>query len=461
MNQQTLKYDLTDTLRLSIPIVIAQLGVVLMGVTDSLFVGRMLGGVPLGAAGLATTLSFVITSIGLGALNVVSALISQANGRNDVTGIGRLFRAGLFVSVMMSVVLGLISAGLALRLDWFSQPPAVIALTKDFLLTLSLSIVPLFVFIAARQLCDGLRFPFVAMVITISALLFNALFNYLLIAGVGPFPRLGLQGAATATLLSRLYMAGAMLLYIFRAERFRVYLTPTIWRQPINDLVEQILRLGLPGGLTFFFEIATFSLAVIMMGWLGKEALAAHQIAISLVSITYMMATGISSAGAIRVGLAVGQGSREAVRRAGLAAFGLVIGFMGFCAVLFLSANELLVSLYIQDDPAVTSVAVVLVIIGGVFQLSDGMQAVGVGVLRGMADVNIPTWITLFAYWGVGLPLSYVLGFMLHWQSIGVWIGLLAGLTVAAVLLTTRFFRLIRQIDLSQIAHTDAIVSGH
>ncbi len=456
-----LRTDLTDTLRLSIPIVIAQLSVVLMGVTDNLFVGRLLGAVPLGAAGLSVTLSFVLTSIGLGALNVISALISQANGRGDAVEIGRLYRAGLVVAVLFGAVLGLISAGLAFRLEWFSQPPAVIALTHDFLLILSVSILPLFIFIAARQLCDGLRFPRVAMTITIGALVLNALLNYVLIKGMGPVPAMGVLGSATATLVSRLFMASAMLLYIARAGKFQIYLTSAILRLPINDLVRQIFRLGLPGGLTFFFEIATFSLAVIMMGWLGEAALAAHQIAINLVSVTYMMASGISAAGAIRVGLAVGQESREAVHRAGLAAFWLVGGFMTACAVLFLSANEFLVSFYIQDNPAVTAVAVTLVIIGGFFQLSDGIQVVGVGVLRGLADVNVPTLITLFAYWGVGLPLSYVLGFVVKWQAVGVWIGLLVGLTVAAVLLTARFFRLARRIDFAQISKPDGLVVAH
>lgn len=188
-----------------------------------------------------------------------------------------------------------------------------------------------------------------------------------------------------------------------------------------------------------------------MIGWLGEPQLAAHQIAINMASTTYMMATGIAAAGSIRVGMAVGRNNRSAVQRAGTAAFLLVTLFMGLCCVLFLSANEWLVSLYIRDNLAVSSIAATLVIIAGFFQLSDGIQVVGLGVLRGVADVNMPTLLTLFAYWGVALPLSYMLAFPLGMDVQGVWIGLLAGLTVSAILLTYRFYKRLPQIQLEEI----------
>ncbi|QJW91496.1 MATE family efflux transporter [Spirosoma taeanense] len=438
--------ELADTLRLSIPIVIAQLGVILMGVTDNLFVGRLLGAIPLGAAGLANSLSFLMSSIGVGGLAVVAALVAKANSQNDPAAINRLYRAGLRVGVLMSVVLSGLSVLLAFNFSLFGQSAEVTRLARDFMLILSASILPLLVFVGARQLCDGLRQPRVAMAITLSALLLNALFNYVLITGVGPFPELGLMGSATATLLSRLFMAGAMLTYIHRTARFRPYLLSAFRTLPTRSEVETILRLGIPGGLTFFFEVATFSLAVVIVGWLGEDRLAAHQIAINMASVTYMMATGISSAAAIRVGAAVGRRSREDVFRAGLAAFTLSVGFMSLAALLFLTANDWLVSLYIRDNPEVMRIAASLVIMAGFFQLSDGVQVVALGGLRGLSDVNVPTIITLFSYWVVALPLSYVLAFPLRMDAIGVWIGLLTGLTVAAVLLTVRFFQRINRV---------------
>ena len=432
--------ELADTLRLSIPIVIAQLGVILMGVTDNLFVGRLLGAVPLGAAGLSNSLSFLMTSIGVGGLSVVAALVSQAKGRNNEAGINQLFRAGLKVAVLLSLVLGGLSVIMAFNFGIFGQSAEVTRLARDFMLLLSASILPLLIFVAARQLCDGLRYPRVAMGITMSALILNALFNYVLITGAGPFPELGLQGSALATLLSRIYMAIAMLTYIYRSRLFKPYLQRAYARLPTNDEVKTILRLGLPGGMTFFFEVATFSLAQVMVGWLGEVQLAAHQITLNMASTTYMMATGISSAAAIRVGTAVGQGNTIGVRQAGIAAFILSAILMGTFAVLFLTANDWLVSLYIRDNPAVSTMAASLLIMAGIFQLSDGIQVVGIGSLRGLADVNVPTWITLFAYWVVALPMSYVFAFTFGLNVVGIWIGLLAGLTLAAILLTGSLF---------------------
>ena len=444
----TYRAEIADTLRLSIPIIIAQLGVVLMGVTDNLFVGRLLGAVPLGSAGLANSLSFLMSGIGVGALPVVAALVSKARSQNDPATINRLFRAGLRVALLLSVILGAFSVLLAYNFDVFGQTPEVTRLARNFMLILSASLLPLLIFVAARQLCDGLRYPRVAMAITLSALLVNAGFNYVLIKGIGPFPALGLMGSALSTLISRTFMAGAMLLYVYRADRFKAYLKPELSNLSPTSDVWMILKLGVPGGLTFFFEIATFSLAVVIVGWLGEDRLAAHQIAINMASVTYMMATGISSAAAIRVSAAVGLGSQEGVLRAGIAAFMLSVSFMSIAALLFLTANDWLVTLYIRDNPAVMTIAASLVIMAGFFQLSDGVQVVALGTLRGLSDVNVPTLISLFSYWVVALPLSYVLAFPFKMDAIGVWIGLLAGLTIAAVLLAWRFFRKARRMNL-------------
>ncbi|WP_234734653.1 MATE family efflux transporter [Tellurirhabdus bombi] len=445
---QIYKSEFSDTLRLSIPIVIAQLGVVLMGVTDNLFVGRLLGAVPLGAAGLAVSLAFLVSSIGVGGLAVVGTLVSQARGRNDGAEINRLFRGGIRVALLLGLVLGLASMALAYFFGVFQQTPQVTELARNFMIIMSVSNIPLFLFVAARQLCDGLAYPRVAMGITISALAINALLNYVLILGIGPFPEMGLYGSATATLLSRTYMAVAILVYIRRASVFKQYFSPAYRQQQITTEVGKVLRLGLPGGMTFFFEIATFSLAQVMVGWLGESSLAAHQIAMNMASTTYMMATGVSAAGAIRVGNAVGRRSSLLVRRAGTAAFLLSGALMGFCALIFVTANEQLATLYIQDNAEVATIAAGLLLMAGVFQLSDGIQVVGVGVLRGLSDVNIPTIITLFAYWIMGLPVSYVLCFWFGMGVTGVWVGLLAGLSVAAILLTTRFFRMVKRMHL-------------
>lgn len=438
-----MRREIIETIKLSVPIIIAQLGVILMGVTDNLMVGRFLGAVPLGAAGLATSLSFLVTSIGFGGLGVVSSLISQAEGQHNHPEIGRLFWAGLRVALLLSVVLGLIGVTVGMCLDYFGQTPEVTRLAKPFMYYLSASTLPLLVFVAARQLADGLSYTRVAMFVTVSALFFNAFVNWLLIKGIWIFPEMGLQGAALGTLLARVYMASAILLYVLKNKHFRRYVA--VDTQDIQALVKKILRLSIPVGFQFFFEVAAFSLAVVLIGWLGENQLAAHQIAINLASTTYMMATGIASAGAIQVGRAFGEQNNAKVKRAGTAALLIVAVFMGICCLTFLTVNDFLVSLYLKNNPTVTQVATTLVIYAGFFQLSDGIQVTALGALRGLTDVNVPTGITLVAYWVVALPLSYLLAFTFEMDVEGVWIALSAGLTFSAVFLTVRFYRLLKK----------------
>ncbi len=434
------KEDLQQTFRLSIPIVVAQLGVTLMGVTDNMIIGNMLGAVPLGGAGIATSVTFLIGSIGIGGLSIVSALISKAKGENDPAEIKRLYLAGRKVAWLLGAVLGVISLLAAWHFDIFGQTDAVAEIARPFMVTLTISNIALMVFTATRQLCDGLSRPRVTMHITISALVLNAALNYLLIKLIG------VQGSALATLIARVYMALAIWLYVRKDPFFQPYLRAVAGRYDMKKLVAKILKMGLPGGFQYFFEIAAFALAVVMIGWLGEIQLAAHQIAISLASTTYMMATGIASAGSIRVALALGRKRLPEIREAATAAFTLVSAFMGLCFLLFLLANRFLVGLYIQGDPAVASTAVVLVTIAAFFQLSDGIQVVALGALRGVSDINKPTMITLFAYWGLALPVSYLLAFPLKLDVTGIWYGLSAGLTVSAVLLTFRFYRNLKYI---------------
>ena len=440
--------DFRETLRLSGPIIVAQLGVILMGVTDNLMIGRMLGAVSLGAAGIANSVSFLVLSIGIGGMSIVSAFISNAKGQNDPTEIHHLFRAGIRVALLLGVVLGLICLILTWQFQIFQQTPTVTELARPFMVIIALSNIPLLLFVAIRQLCDGLSRPKVTMFITLSALALNALLNYLLIS------RFGLIGAAVGTLLARIYMAVAIWMYVRRDRFFAPYLSRPINPSALRPLMTQILRMGLPGGFQFFFEIAAFSLAVIMIGWLGEAQLAAHQIAINLAATTYMMATGIAAAGSIRVAMARGQGQAQGIAQAGTAAILLVTVFMGVCCAFFLTANDWLVGLYIRDNREVAQIAAGLILIAAFFQLSDGIQVVALGALRGISDVNIPTLITLIAYWVIALPMSYVLAFPMKMDVTGVWIGLSVGLAVSALLLTIRFYRNLRRLRTSSVAGT-------
>ncbi|WP_394994548.1 MATE family efflux transporter [Emticicia sp.] len=435
--------EIKKTFSLAYPIVVAQLGVILMGVTDNIMVGRYIGKIGLGAAGIANSIAFLIASIGIGGLSVVAPLISKAKAERNISEINRLFRSGIKVSLLFGLILGLIGFICIYFFDIFQQSPEINHQAPTFMAIIIISNVFMFVFVAAKQLSDGLSRTYVAMMITVIGLVINLIFNVLLINGYAGFPKLGLNGSATSTLITRILMLFAMLVYLFKNSAFKRYLQSKYNSLKTSDLVIMIFKIGVPSGLQFFFEIAAFSLAVIMMGWFGENQLAAHQIAINVAATTYMMAAGLGVAGGIRVGEGRGLKSTHKIRISANVAFLLVIAFMTAMMLIIFILNRFIVELYISDVEVI-KIAVKLMLIAAVFQLSDGIQVVSLGVLRGISDINIPTWITMFAYWGVALPLGYFLGFTLKLDAIGIWIGLLAGLTISAILLTFRFYHLIK-----------------
>lgn len=436
------KKELGITLKLAIPIVVAQLGVVLMGVTDNIMVGRLLGKTALGVSGIANSIAYLISSIAVGGMAVVAPMISKAKAEADIPKIRNLFTSSLWVALGFSVILTIPGIIAYFNFEHLGQPENINQSAPEFLFYILLSNIPLYFFVSAKQFTDGLSKPYVAMSITLTGLVLNLAGNYLLITGSFGFPRLGLPGAAISTLASRVIMAIALICYIRYSGKFKNYFEN--FKVNFNtELVKKISSLSVPGGFQFFFEIGAFSFAVIMMGWISETALAAHQIAINIASTTYMMASGIAFAGGIRVGEAWGMRSPKRIRTSGYAAYLLVFSFMTICMLIIFVFKSQLLSVYINDED-VLAVAIPLLVIASIFQLSDGLQVVGLGALRGLSDVKIPTFITFIAYWIIALPLGYILGFIFNLQSIGIWIGLLTGLSVSAVLLYYRFFQLIK-----------------
>ena len=249
------------------------------------------------------------------------------------------------------------------------------------------------------------------------------------------------MGAGIATLISRIYMALAMILFVGYGRYFKPYWAHFSKKGIDKSIIRNILNIGLPSGMQFIFEVGAFSLAAIMIGWLGASSLAAHQIAISLAAITYMMASGLATATTIRVGNQLGRKDYKSMRMVGFTGFYMSAIFMGLNALILIVGRHFFPSLYISEQEVI-EIASSLLFIAAIFQLSDGIQVVGLGALRGMADVKIPTLITLISYWILALPLGYILGFLLSMGAFGIWIGLLAGLTIAAVLLYIRFDKL-------------------
>jgi MATE family multidrug resistance protein len=268
--------------------------------------------------------------------------------------------------------------------------------------------------------------------------LVNAFVNWVLIFGNLGFPELALNGAGWATFASRVFMAIALMGFVMSNKFFKQYDVSFHYRSINWPIIKKILSLGLPSGMQYFFEVGAFSFAVVMVGWLGTKPQAAHQIAISLASISFMAVLGISVAGSIRVGNAVGMKDIQETRRAGFTASLLGASTMLVSGIVFILFRNFLPTLYVNDQEVI-SYASSLLIIAALFQISDGTQAVGIGILRGLTDVKIPTVITFVAYWIVGLPVGYLLGFTFKMGVQGVWYGLLIALTTSAILLTLRF----------------------
>lgn len=438
------KTEAKETLRVGMPIVISQLGIVAMGVADTIQVGGIpgKGAVSVAAAGVANSVYFAIAVIGLIALGVIAPMVSKAEAEGNKPEINRIYQATIRVALIAASFTLIINTLTVFGLAIFKQDPEVTALAIPYGYIVAISVFPLFLFTGIRQLSDGLSHTRLAMIVTLSALLLNILLNHVLIHGVWIFPKWGLFGAGVATLLSRLYMAVALWFLIIKDKNINPYLASL--KEPLDNLVKHIFKVGIPAGFQGFFEVAVFVGAAIIIGWYGKYQQAAHFIAINMCSVTYMMMTGISAAGGIRVGHFWGLRDKGSMLTAGNTALSLAGSFMLCCAIIFVLFTQWLVGLY-TTEADVVPIAITLTIIGGFFQISDGLQVTALGILRGIADVNIPTVITLIAYWGIGLPIGYVLSYQYDLKAAGVWIGLTAGLTASAIMLCWRFYRMIKK----------------
>jgi MATE family multidrug resistance protein len=432
-------------LKLSYPIIIGQLGIVLMGVGDIVMIGK-LDALNLAAASLANSVYFFICILGIGTLTAVSPLVAKSKGAGHPNQCAILFRQSIWAAILLGVFISIVMYVITENLHWFKQTERVTELTKNYLHALNAGTFPLLLFMAIKQYSDGLSFTKPSAIITILALLLNIFLNWVLIYGHFGLPRLELLGAGIATCISRLAMAVSMYIYVKKVHLYKPFLH---LKQHEHDrkYLFQIFKIGLPSGFQYFFEVGAFAFAAIMIGWISEYAMAAHQVAINVASVTYMIATGISAGGSIAVGDALGRKNKKDLNEAGRAALIMGTIFMGFCALLMAAFAPYIIALY-TTDPLVSGMAVNLLYIAALFQLSDGIQCVGLGVLRGIGDTKIPTIITIVAYWVIGIPIGYYLGFHFGWSLYGVWFALLIGLSFSAILLSTRFLKESRELDM-------------
>jgi MATE family multidrug resistance protein len=326
------------------------------------------------------------------------------------------------------------------------QPGDVVALAVPYLTIIGVSLIPTMIFQTYRQFAEGLERTRMAMVVVVGSNVVNIILNYILIFGKLGAPALGLNGAGWATLVSRVVMALSMMMYVWYGSRFREYRRGFRWGSYSRALLSRMLHIGLPAGTQFIFEVGAFGFSALMMGWMGTTALAAHQIAINLASISYMTTSGLGAAATIRVGIFLGQNDMRNLRASAFTMIGMAIVVMTAWAVLFIVARGFLPTLYVSDV-AVIELASSLLIVAAFFQLSDGVQVVCAGALRGIQDVKVPSLLIFVAYWIIALPVGYWLAFVRNLGPHGIWLGLLIGLTLTALAMVFRFHYLSRHMS--------------
>jgi MATE family multidrug resistance protein len=428
-----------ESLRLAIPVVISQLGHTLVQTADSIIVGHFAGTISLAAVALVNSIFVIAMVIGIGISYGITPLIAQHNGRNEHDECGQLLSNSLLINSITGIVLFmLISFGAMLAIDHLDQSAEVVRQAKPYLFLMGISLIPLLVFNTFKQFAEGLGFTKQAMLISIWGNVLNICLGIIFVKGMFGIHPMGIKGVGYSTLIDRCTMAVVMSIYILRSKHFRKYLKNFAVRNIDKVRSLKILKIGAPVALQYTFEISAFSGAAILIGTISPVAQAAHQVAISLASLTYMAASGVSAAAAIKSGNFFGAKKHMELRLSAISNYHIVVAFMSITAILFAFGNHFLPWIYTSDN-RVVAIAAQLLIIAAFFQLFDGTQVVGLGVLRGMGDVNIPTLITFIAYWVIGLPVGYLLGIRFNLGVQGVWYGLVLGLLTASLLLFIRF----------------------
>lgn len=429
--------------KLSGPIIIGQVGQNIITLADTIMVGA-LGAAALGAAAFAGSVFVVFLIFALGVLAPITALIAKAEGQEDYPRGGVLLHHSVGIALGISIILIGFLYFLLPFLDHLGQTAEVIHLARPFFEIMIWSLLPSMIYQAYKQFTDGIGRTKVGMMVMLFGVVFNVVGNYVLIHGVWVFPELGLNGAAWATLAARTVMALIMIFMVHFHPMFKRYLTERWSHRLDRHLTHSLVRLGLPTGLTYIFEVGAFSSAAIMMGWFGSGPLAAHQITISLASMTFLVTIGVGIAASIRVGYELGRADYAQARFAGFTAIKIGSAYMAVCALLFLALRWHLPRIYVDDIDVITLAAGLFIVVAA-FQVFDGIQAIAIGALRGMSDTKTPSVIAFFSYWILGLPLGYFLAFHAGVGPTGIWIGLLVALIFASVLLTIRFHYLSRR----------------
>jgi len=430
---------------LAFPVVIAELGWMTMGMVDTLMVGR-LGPEAIGAVGLGSALFIAIGIFAMGMLLGLDTLVSQSFGAGRLDECHRWLIHGVALSVLLTIPTTLLLFWVSASLDRWGMNPDVLRLMRPYLDAIAWSTLPLLVYFALRRYLQGLGVVRPIMITLIVANLMNLAGNWLLIYGNLGAPALGVAGSAWATVLARITMAASLFVVIVRRERHR---HPGLMDTPLSieaARLRQLVALGAPAAGQLTLEVGVFAMASALAGRMLPASLAAHQIALNLAGFTYMVPLGVASAGAVRVGQAIGRRDAAGAARAGWTALLFGVVFMSVAAIAFVAIPRPLIGAF-TTDTRVLEIGIALLAVAAVFQLFDGLQAVGTGVLRGLGETRLPMLWNLAGHWFIGLPIAYLLAFHFGFGVIGLWWGLSSGLIICGVALLVVWWRRIHSVQ--------------
>ena len=457
MNLQTYTKEFNYNMRLAYPIIIGMLGHTVVGIVDNAMVGQ-LGPKELAAVSLGNSFIFIAMSLGIGFSTAITPIVAEADGANSIEKGRSAFHNGLFLCTLLGIMLFLMIFFAKPIISFMGQPEEVVNLAKPYLDIVAFSLIPLIMFQAYKQFADGKSETKYSMWATIIGNIVNVIINYFLIFGIWIFPEMGIVGAAIGTITSRIVMLAFMHYVMVKKPKFHPYFEKFSWEEISKSMIKKIINLGTPSAMQMFFEVALFTGAIWLCGMIGTTSQAANQIALSLASLTFMFAMGLSVTAMIRVGNQKGLQDYKKLRDVAISIFLLAtileiifaILFVVFHTVLPLTFLDMEQTRYLTDNLEVVEIASQLLLVAALFQISDGLQVVVLGALRGLQDVKIPMYITFVAYWIIGFPISIYLGLYTDLKAIGVWIGLLAGLTAAAAFLFIRFNNLTKKLILTE-----------
>ncbi|WP_121908267.1 MATE family efflux transporter [Ulvibacter antarcticus] len=431
---------------LATPVILGMLGHTVVALVDNIMVGQM-GTAELAAVSLGNSFMFIAMSLGIGFSTAITPLVAEADSEGNFEAGKSSFKHGLFLCTVLGIALFLMVMFAKPLMYAMKQPAEVVDLAMPYLTLVAISLIPLIIFQAFKQFSDGLSMTRYPMYATILANLVNVLLNYMFIFGKFGAPELGVVGAAIGTLASRVIMVAHLWYLLAKHPKSKPFVLHIKLFTLSKKMLMKIINLGFPSAMQMFFEVAVFTAAIWLSGILGKNPQAANQIALNLSSMTFMVAMGFSVVAMIRVGNQKGLQNFKELRRIAFSIFVLTILLAVVFAALFMVFNTMLPELYLDlddisnliDNNEVVSIASTLLFIAAIFQISDAIQVVALGALRGMQDVKIPMVLTFIAYWLIGFPVSYYLSMHTDYESSGIWLGLLAGLTASAIMLFIRF----------------------